>query len=453
MFFETVKTPGIATVSYILGHQGQALVMDPRRDVDVYFDLCRDHDLALRYALVTHRQEDFLLGTATLREAGVEVVAGDDSRFGPCDIALRDGQVLELGGLRIRALHTPGHTDESMSYAVFHPDAPDTAWGVFTGDALFVGGTGRVDLAGEAAENAARLYDSVHDKLWPLGAQALVFPAHGAGSVCGNDFAEYDRSSLGFEREHNPVFQLDREGFIEAKVTEELPRPPYFEHVHAMNERGVADRVVAANRVPVLGPRAFSRRVSQTRGAMVIDTRAPEAFAAGHIPGALSVWLGGLSTVGGWVVEPDRPVFLVVAEPGQVEAAVLHLSRIGVGQVRGLLSDGFDGWRNAGQPVASEATLSVHELAAHLDDYAVLDVRETSEFGGGHIQGARHLYVGELPATELELERDQPIAVTCSVGNRASLATSMLAARGYTNVHNVIGGMKAWKASGRPVVG
>jgi len=199
MLFERVKTPGIAHNAYVIGDGREAAVVDPRRDVDEYLEIARKNGFAIKYLIVTHRQEDFELGTAELaRKLGAKIVTGRHELFGHGDLRLKTGEELRLGGLRLQALETPGHTPESMSYAVFAPEQPDRAWGVFTGDTLFVGETGRTDLtdARRTAENAAILWDSVHKQIAPLGDQALILPAHGAGSVCGGDIAERDQSTI-----------------------------------------------------------------------------------------------------------------------------------------------------------------------------------------------------------------------------------------------------------------
>ena len=457
MLFQTVTTPGIANISYVIGHGGEALVVDPRRDIEVYLEIVRQHEMTLRYALVTHRQEDFVLGTAQMARAGAQIVTGEHELFGPRDVQLRDDEDFELGGLRFRAMQTPGHTPESMSYAIYHPNVPDQTWGVLTGDALFLGSTGRTDLTDpdRTADNAGVLYDSVHERIGTLGDQTLVLPTHGPGSVCGGGFADFDRGSLGYERKYNPVFKKSRGEFIEDKVQERLPRPPYFAHVHQLNYEGGAMLPNDPLSIPMLQPRAFRDRLQYDGRAIVIDARLPEAFAGGHIPGSYSVWQGGLPIFGGWVSTPDTPVLLVVDDPGQANAAILHLARIGMDQVLGVLAGGFEAWRDRGLPVEQTGTISARALHQQRDEYAVLDVREAAEFEAGHIPGALHIYVGELEQRFEELEdtfgKDHPIAVTCGVGHRGGLGTSILARAGFSDVWNVIGGMKAWNALELPI--
>jgi hydroxyacylglutathione hydrolase len=453
MFFQAIKTPGIAHVAYILGSDGEALVVDPRRDIDTYLDVLREQQLRLRYVLQTHRQEDFVLGTAELaRRTGARIVAGRHPITGYADLRMGERQRLHLGGLMLLALNTPGHTPESVSWAVFLESHPSLAWGVFTGDALFAGETGRTDLPDpeRTGENAGLLYDMIHEKILPLGDQALIFPAHGAGSVCGSGIAERDLTTLGLERQRNPVFRLDRGDFIRHKLRERLPRPPYFTHMEEVNLHGGLPLASDPRAVPPLSPAEF-REASQ--GAVVIDAREPEAFAGGHLPGALNIWMGGLSVFGGWGARHDTPVFLVVPEGVEPAKAVLSLARIGIDGVEGFLGGGFSAWRKAGLPIERSHTLTPGELYEHSARYQRLDVRELSEFEEGHMADARHAYVGELEERlpGLRLRKDEPVAVTCSVGHRAGLAASILLRHGFRDVSNLLGGMTAWKRLDLPL--
>jgi hydroxyacylglutathione hydrolase len=450
MYFQRIKTPGIAHAAYLLGHGGEAIIVDPRRDVDAYLRLAAENQLTIKYVLETHRQEDFVLGSAELaRITGAKIVNGRHELFGHGDIRLKDGEEFTCGKLRLRALHTPGHTPESMSYAVFIPDSPERAWGVFTGDALFIGETGRTDLPDpkQTGENAALLYDKVHEKLLPLGDQTLLYPAHGAGSVCGGNIANRDQSTLGLERAYNPVFTKSRDEFVRAKLAERIPRPPYFALMEKLNLKGGIPLARRPNEIPILQPKQLASELGQ---ALVIDARDPEAFAAGHIPKSYSIWAAGLPVFGGWVAGPSTPVFLVLSKIDELADAVLALARIGVDNVAGVLAGGFDTWRDGGMPIARSGTLSPTELNGMTGQVRVLDVREDREFAGeGHIAGASHLYVGYLEQHLAKLTpplgKSERIAVTCSVGHRASLAASILRRAGFERVDNVLGGMTAWE--------
>ena len=452
MYFARIKTPGIAHLAYIIADGGEAAIVDPRRDVGEYLTILREQGLDLRYVLETHRQEDFEVGAATLRRlTGAKIVAGTHRYFDHAQIRLEDGAELTLGSLTIRALHTPGHTPESVTYAVFLGDDGQRAWGVFTGDALFFGDTGRTDLtdAERTGENAGLLYNVLHEKVFPLGDQAQVFPAHGAGSACGGNVADRDHSTLGIERLTNAVATMEREEFVAHKVRERLARPPYFRLMEKVNL--VAGRPMDDRPVPWLDPAGFAARCGT---GVLIDTREPEAFAGGHLPGSYNVWLEGLGRYGGWIGSHEVPIWLVADSPTVVAEARLSLARIGRDHVAGALAGGFHAWRDAGLPIAITGTTTPDRLQAERAKAPVLDVREISEFEDeGHIPGARHLYVGELESRldQLDLAKDEPVVVTCSVGQRASLAVSMLDRHGYKKLFNLLGGMTAWRRLGLPL--
>lgn len=451
MLFQRIKTPGIAHVAYVIGGNGEAAVVDPRRDVDEYLRVARDNQLTIKYVIETHRQEDFVLGSAELaRITGAKVVNGRHDLFGHGDIRLADGEDFSFGKLRLRALHTPGHTPESMCYAMFVADTPERAWGVLTGDTLFIGETGRTDLPdrNKTGENAGLLYDAVHQKLAPLGDQTQLYPAHGSGSVCGGNIADRDESTLGLERLYNPVFTKSRDEFVRAKIEERIPRPPYFSAMEKLNLRGGAPLAKRPNEVALLQPKQLASLMSE---GIVIDVRDPEAFAAGHIPTSYSVWAAGLPVFGGWIADPATPVYLVLSKMDELESAFLSLARIGVDNVAGVLAGGFDAWRNAGQPLANTGAITPRELNDKKKEIRVLDVREDSEFEAeGHIPRASHMYVGHLEKHLHEIKpplaKSDRLAVTCSVGHRAGLAVSILQRQGFTQVANLLGGMTAWSS-------
>ncbi|MBO6692381.1 MAG: MBL fold metallo-hydrolase [Parvibaculum sp.] len=447
MFFQRIETPGIAHFAYSIGGGGAAAIVDPARDVERYLDILRKNGLTLRYVLETHRQEDFEMGGAALRDVtGAEIVACDHELMPHAGRPLKQGDTLGLGGgISFRALHVPGHTPESMCYAVTLDEAPETVWGVFTGDALFMGDTGRTDLidAEKTGEHAGELYDALHERVFPLGDQALVLPAHGPGSACGGNVADREWSTIGIERSANAAARLGRDGFVRHKLSERMARPPYFRLMEEVNLGG--GRQLDARPFDWLSPEEFAARAGE---GVVIDTRDVEAFAGGHVPGSVNVWQGGMSIYGGWVACAHDPVWLVAESPEAALDARLALARIGLDRVKGALAGGFPAWRNAGRPVRMLATTSPRELSLRLDanGTAVLDVREESAFAAGHIPGARHVHAGRIEEKlgELGLDRDEPVAVTCSVGHRGGLAASILARAGYTNVSNLLGGMTAW---------
>lgn len=453
MFFQRVKTKGLGHNAYVLGcGGGLAVVVDPRRDVDEYVRIARENKLQIAYVLETHRQEDFEFGSRSLADlTGARIVAGTHALSGAADIRLADAEELKVGGTRLVALATPGHTPESMSYAVYPGDTGDTCWAVFTGDTLFVGDTGRTDLSDPAltAENAGLLHDSVHTRLAPLGPQALLLPAHGAGSACGGNISDRDDSTLGIEQATNPVFTLTRADFAARKAAEHLPRPPYFRHMEQVNLGG-GRPVPAPSHELVLNPEQFNIRC---KDGILIDTRGPDAFAGGHIPGAYNIWLNGLSTFGGWIADEHSALYLVVEQPAKAAAAVAALARIGIDGVAGILAEGVEAWRDAGLPIDSFATTSAREVARWMAQgpLHILDVRDDMEWEQSHIPGAHHTYVGFLNDQLPQVRKDHRIVVHCSVGHRSGLATSILRRHKFTDVFNMLGGLTAWKKLNLPL--
>jgi hydroxyacylglutathione hydrolase len=444
------ETPAIAHFAYLLADGGVAAIVDPRRDVDEYLDAARSMGVRIAYVIETHRHEDFVMGSTHLAQrTGAKVVNGQHDCFGRGDLRLADGDTFTLGSLTIEALHTPGHTPESMCWVVRTEEAPQEPWGVFTGDTLFYGDTGRSDLpdAERAEQNAGRIHDAVHEKLAPLGDGTLVLPAHGPGSVCGSGMAERSFSTLGGEKSYNPVFTLDRDEFAKQKGAERLPRPPYFRHMEELNLAGGTAPPRRPADVPLLSPNELADRPEDS---VLIDVREPEAYAGAHLPGAHAVWLGGLPIFGGWVASHEDAVYLCTGSAETIDPAVEHLMRIGIDDIRGALRDGFSSWRGSGRPLESSGVIFPKELAERRQELTILDVREADEFASGHIEGARNVYVGHLEEAlgDLDLDPSRPLVVTCGVGHRAAVGVSILERAGFSDVRNLIGGMSAWFALG-----
>jgi hydroxyacylglutathione hydrolase len=454
LIFERIKSAGIAHNSYIIGSGSDAAVIDPRRDCQVYVDFVQDKGLKIKYIFETHRNEDYVIGSIDLNNmTGAEIYHGPglDWKYGN---TLRDGQQFHIGRLRLTAIHTPGHTDESMSYAVADLATGGATVMVFTGDALFVSDVGRTDLYGpkEASRLASNLYDSIFNKLLPLGDGVILCPAHGGGSVCGLQIASRDESTIGIERIQNPVLQMkDKHEFVKYKLVEKPERPHYFRQMEIYNLEGPPLLWCLPLPAP-LTPSEF--RKAMDKEAVVVDTSEPAAFGGAHIKGAYSIWLEGLPVFAGWTLPYDKPILLVLEDQSHLERAVRYLIRAGYDQIAGYLRDGTEGWYNSGLPTESLPLLSVHELKGMLDrgeELLVLDTRGQDEWDSGHIAGSLHVYVGYLEQRLGEVPNDKPIAVICNVGHRAGLGASILLRAGYPSVYNVLGSVKAWVAAGFPV--
>ncbi|MEN6342019.1 MAG: rhodanese-like domain-containing protein, partial [Methanospirillum sp.] len=434
MFFETIRSEGLAHQSYLVGADGAAAVIDPRRDCGVYLQRAAVHEAAITRIFETHRNEDYLVGSPELaRKTGATVHHGSRLDFAYGEPA-RDGDRFELGPLIIEAIETPGHTAESLSYVVYDQGEP---YIVFTGDALFAGSVGRVDLmSDDRRSNAAALYDSLHGRLLSLPDGTIVRPAHGAGSVCGVGIRDLPHSTIGHERATNPFLALDRDAFVESKANELTYRPPYFRQMEALNRAGPPD-----------SPERWLLRplgASDLEGMQVVDVRSPTAFGAGHVPDSLSIWREGLTTFAGWLLDYDRPIAIVDDFDLDLDRVAADLVRIGYDNLAGYLGGGFVSWFRSGRPVGRFPVWTVRDLSEHLDEVTVLDVRDgNSRAEQGAIPGSIHIYIGELASRIDEVPTDRPIAAHCDVGYKGSMAASLLVAHGAKEVVNVLGGFTA----------
>lgn len=449
MEFRQIVSEGLSHISYFLADQGEAVVIDPRRDIDVYLQLARETGSRIRYVLETHRNEDYVIGsTALVAVENAEVLHSDKAEFQYGQLVV-EGDKIRVGRLEIKVLETPGHTDESLTFAVADKDvSSDSVW-AFTGDALFVGEEGRVDLYGndEKASMAEALYESIHDKILPLGDGVILCPAHGGGSVCGGNILDRRWSTLGFERLNNPKLGMSREAFVRAKKRESHVRPPYFERMEEWNLNGTAPIYETLPVLTPLSPGEFNERMQA--GAVVIDTRMPQAFAGGHIPGSYNIWFEGLSGYLGWVIEPGVPFMVILPEGVPSEWAIRSLLRLGYDEVIGFLKGGFESWQNQGLPVERIHTIDTQSLIHELkqgERLHVLDVRKPGELQESRFPGAQSIFVGELESRLDEVSREAsfPILTLCSMGHRGSLAASILAKHGWKNIINYLGGMTAW---------
>ncbi len=454
MIFERIKSEGIAHNSYLVGSESEAAVIDPRRDCQVYVDLAQQHGLKIKFIFETHRNEDYVIGSVELNNlTAAEIYHGPglEWKYGS---TLRDNEEFKIGGLNITAIHTPGHTDESMSYAVADLLSDKATIMVFTGDTLFVNDVGRTDFHGpqEAPSMASNIFDSIFRKILPLGDGVILCPGHGAGSVCGINIGDRDESTLGIERQHNPVLQMSRDDFIKYKIAEHLEKPPYFRQMEKYNLEGPP--LLGCLPLPSpLSPSEFREEMEE--GAVVIDTSKPAAFGGAHIKAVYNIWLEGLPVFTGWVLSYDSPILLVLEDQCHLERAVRYLIRAGYDRIVGYLKDGTEGWYNGGLPIESLPLLSVYQLKDKIDHgekLLLLDTRGQDEWDAGHIEGTLNIYVGHLEQSVAELPGDKPVAVLCNVGHLASLAASILLRAGYRVVYNVLGSMEAWIAAGFPTI-
>jgi hydroxyacylglutathione hydrolase len=451
MFIETIKSDGLAHLSYVLGSEGCAAVVDPRRDCDHYSRIAAAHGCRITHVFETHRNEDLLSGAAILASrTGADVIHGPNPA-GPVQYAgtAVDGDAFSIGKLRIVTLETPGHTDDSLSYAVYDDDFPESAFAVFTGDTLFVGDVGRCDFyPSRAQEVAGLLFDSLR-KLESLGDQAIIYPAHGAGSVCGSGMADRDISTIGHEKANNPRLRIrDRNEFIEAKIAEHHDYPPYFREMEQQNLAGAP----AIERPLAPTPLTPALVDELSADAIVVDVRSPSAFLGAHLPDSLSLPIGTLSAFAGWFLVPDDDLVLVAENAAQAEEAALQLARIGFDRITGFLDPSLAAWAATGRAFRSLPVLAADEVRRRLDDppadWVLLDVRGPEEVAADRIPGTEHVYLGELPTRLEQLDAGDHHTVMCASGTRATIAASLLLRAGFRAPDLFLGALGAWKQRG-----
>ena len=447
----TVKSEGLAHNSYFLVDGNEAAVVDPRRDCQIYLHLARKNCVKIRLIFETHRNEDYVVGSRELQSvSNAQICHSKELAFKYGEHNLDDGETLNVGNLKIRALHTPGHTDESLCYVVSDLEKSAEPLMVFSGDTLFVGSVGRTDLQGKPAQpkQAEKLYTSLHEKLLPLGEGVIVYPAHGSGSMCGSGISEQAFSTLGYEKKTNPHLALGKEAFVQKALATELLVPPYFSKMQEYNQKG-APQLRGLALPKALSVTEFEAQMNEA-DSIVVDTRKPYAFAGSHISGALNILLGGTAVYPGWVLTYDQRVLLVLERQSDLTRVLKHFWRLGFDNIHGYLCVGMGEWQKQGKPISTIGTLSASDLKDRLERYVVLDVREPSEWHQeGTIKGAERIFFGDLTEKLGSLQRNKRFAVTCSVGDRASIAASILKRKGF-EVSNVLGGMTAWEKLGYP---
>jgi glyoxylase-like metal-dependent hydrolase (beta-lactamase superfamily II)/rhodanese-related sulfurtransferase len=436
-----------------LGAGKTCAIVDPRRDVQIYLDAAQNLGLRITHILETHLHADFISGHIDLAEAtGARIYGPASAKLAFEHVALQEGDTVRLENIELRVMETPGHTPEHIVYvAVDRGRAPDPV-GVFTGDTLFVGDVGRPDLfPGRAQELASRLYDSLHSKLLALPDYCEVYPAHGAGSLCGRAMGAKRTSTIGYERRYNSALQIsDRDEFI-ASLTTDMPlAPDHFSRCSAINGQGPTP-LNALPSLQALPPRAFAER-AQDDHLVILDVRDYGPFGANHVPASWHVSRSAnYSTFAGWLL-PDAPILLVCDSRQEAEGAALGLQRVGLDGSFAYLEGGMQAWAVAGLPMAHVGQVSVPELHALMtagDEAVVLvDVRAPSEFDAVHIKGAINIELPELRTRHGELDPEKRTILTCGSGQRASMGTAILKRHGFADVHNAAGGMNGYNAAG-----
>lgn len=455
MYFEQFYLGCLAHASYMLGSEGEAVVVDPQRDVDLYLQAAAERGLTIRHIFETHLHADFVSGHVELaRRTGATIYIGAQAGAAFPHVPLRDGFELRVGRARIAALETPGHTPESVCLVVTDEEKSARPWAVLTGDTLFIGDVGRPDLspAFTSQQLAGMLHDSLHGKLLRLPDDVLVYPAHGAGSLCGRNMRAERFSTVGAERLTNYALQIkDRDEFIRQMTTNLPARPDYFFEDAQINRRGAP---ALAELPPLAAISAAELHSLLGQEVFALDVRSTAEFASAHVPRSVNIALSGqFATWAATVLGLNARPVLIAETPDQYTEARMRLARVGIEDPRGYLQGGVSGWQQAGFPSAQLPQITARELhdCLSLHHVHVLDVRREPEWQAGHIAEAAWWPLDRFKVSAPEVDPALPLAVHCQSGYRSVIACSLLRRAGMENVVNVTGGFEAWKNAGMAV--
>jgi hydroxyacylglutathione hydrolase len=461
LIFKQFYLPCLAHASYLIGDEetGTAAVVDPQRDIDHYLSFAAEHGLKIRHVFLTHLHADFVAGHLELRDrGGVTIYLGAAAKAAYSFTALADGGIVEFGRVRLKALETPGHTPESISLVIYDLNVNEmTPYAVLTGDTLFIGDVGRPDLrvalGWSAKELGSMLFDSLHSKLLALPDESLVYPAHGAGSLCGKALSKETVSTLGEQRRSNYALQpMSKEAFIQVVTADQPEAPAYFTYDAALNseERPTLDQALAREMNPLTLDELLAL---QGAGAQILDTRDATEFAAAHLAGSVNIGLGGqYATWAGTVLDRRHPI-VIVANPGRENEAAIRLGRIGFDHVAGYLKDGLRSLESQPQLTVATERVSAPFAAELLSSEKALavDVRAPGERDQNYIAGSLSIPLNHLAGKLGALPKDRPLLVYCAGGYRSSIAASLLQRNGFAGVSEIAGGIAAWEAAGLPV--
>ncbi|MFW9968339.1 MAG: rhodanese-like domain-containing protein [Candidatus Thorarchaeota archaeon] len=455
MRITTVRSEGLAQLSYFVSSDGEAMIIDPRRDVDIYLKLAAESQTQITHVFETHRNEDYVIGSLEIKYhvPSVQIAHSKETGFKYGDVSIAHQDSFRIGDMRVTCLHTPGHTDDSICYLVADISVSQIPLLMFTGDTLFVGEVGRTDLVDNKKIEimSRKLYNSLKEEILPLVDGIVIHPGHGAGSVCGGNIGKRDFSTLGYERINNPWLSLEEEDFVRLKLNQKLTLSDYFKHCERLNTIGPP--IVAEQPMPrALDPNAFEALMEKP-GHVVVDTRAPDFFVCGHIPGAINTPLKEMGQFVGWVLDQEDNYLLVLERAEDLEQARNYLLRVGFDSVVAYLATGMDGWYDSGKPRGILRTISLAELKLGMESGKIemIDVRQPHEQGKEFIEKSTFLPLTNLEREQGNIDKSGQKVTMCPRGVRATVAASILKREGHENVSVALDGIKGWKKSGYPI--
>jgi glyoxylase-like metal-dependent hydrolase (beta-lactamase superfamily II)/rhodanese-related sulfurtransferase len=458
MYFKQFYLGCLAHASYLIGDQGEAAIVDPQRDIEEYLEEAAKQGFKIRHVIETHLHADFVSGHREIAQrTGAAIYFGAKANAEFDHVPVKEGDEIRMGKVVLRFLETPGHTPESISVLVIDQNESEQPYAVLTGDALFIGDVGRPDLLGariSANELAGMLYDSLHQKLLALPDSVKVYPAHGAGSMCGRNISSERSSTIGEQRKVNYALQpMSRNEFIRIMTTDLPEAPSYFGFDAQLNRKGPA----IMENLPAPLPLTPQEVEAKSKDCVILDTRPSDQFGVAHVPGSINIGLGGqFASWAGSLIPLNTPLIIVAENDERVLESRMRLARVGHENVIGYLAGGILAWHEAGLSTASTEQITVTELNQRIQEKQVdqvVDVRRIGEWNSGHIREAIHIPLNILSKeASAKLSQDKKTAAICAGGYRSSMATSILEKLGYRNITNVIGGMNAWNSSQLEVV-
>jgi len=456
MRITTIRSEGLAALSYFVSSENEAMVIDPRRDALVYHDLATESESRITHIFETHRNEDYVTGSLELQShvPDAEIGHSTATKFGYGELDLADGEKLQIGKMKVTCLNTPGHTDDSMCYVVADTSVGPNPIVAFTGDTLFVNEVGRTDLVDitKHSEMSKKLYTSLHDKVLTLGDGVIIHPGHGAGSVCGGTIGDREFSTIGFEKTNNAWLAMDEDEFIKSKINQRLTLSSHFKRCEKMNTDG-PPLLSSLKPIEELDIREFEKLLVHP-DQRAIDTRSHTDFLKEHIPKTISLSLNRIGLIAGWVLRANQTFSFILNDFNDLELATNSLYRVGLDNIIGYLKNGFHEWRKSGRAVESIPSISIEDLHAGMENntIGIFDARESHEYGQEWIANSMISPLTRIEEEVLHIDDSAATNVTvCPSGFRSTTAASIMKRNGINNVAVFLSGIKEWKAKGYPV--
>lgn len=453
MFLKKIKSEHLAHLSYFISSQGEAAVIDPRRDHQIYLDTATEMDTRIKYIFETHRNEDYIVGSRELETStGALIFHGRalDFEYGN---PVKGNDIYQIGSLELKILETPGHTKESICITVKDKLVSPKELVVFTGDTLFAGDTGRIDLYGEKEKEylAEKLFHSIHNKIIPLGDDVIVCPAHGKGSVCGNNIGDLEYTTIGYEKKTNKQLSKNKKEFIKLKKSELHDIPPYFTTMESINKKGSDVK----KRPPFPSSLSISQFIELIdKEYQLLDIRYPTGFGSAHIPNSINIWPDGVSSFAGWFLDYEKPILIVDSRNDNIKKVIRYLFRLGYDNIHGYLNKGFPTWYIHNRPTNSIDFWEATKLHDNRDDESlfIVDVRqESTRKNNGFIPNSNHYFIGDLEKNISSIPKEKTIVVYCNSGFQTSIGCSILKRHNFSHVVSLLGGMTAWIKAGLPI--